>query len=55
MDSFIIGYWRNVLNGLMNFDVANAPGTSSTFITKYAEMSEFELMISFDNRVKTLF
>ena len=55
MDSLIIGYWRSVVKGLMNFDVANAPGTSSTRMTKNADTNEFELMISFDNNVKTLF
>lgn len=39
----------------MNFDVANAPGTSSTRMTKNADTKEFELMISFDNNVNTLF
>ena len=39
----------------MNFDVANAPGTSSTLITKNVDTNEFELIISFDNNVNTLF
>jgi len=55
MDSLVIGYCLNVVNGLINFDVANAPGTSSTLITKNAETNELELIISFDNKVNTLF
>jgi hypothetical protein len=55
MDSFVIGYCFNVLNGLMNFDVARAPWTSSTLNVKKVEIREFELITSLANIVRTLF
>lgn len=54
-DSLTIGYCLRVLNGLMNFDVARAPWTSSTLNVKNVDISEFELITYLASIVSTLF
>lgn len=55
VDSFTIGYCFNVLKGLINFEVAKAPCTSSTLNVKNVDIKEFELITSLVNMVRTLF